>query len=76
MLTPTLGAVSSTWGRGDDRTSPHALTRSQSQSLSLSLNSRADVDMMWWQEKAGAPYMYYVLSLELLLELTPPPFIA
>ena len=28
--------------------------------------------MMLWQEKAGARYMYYVLSLAWLLELIPP----
>ena len=31
------------------------------------------MDMMLWQEKAGARYMYYVLSLEWLLERIPSP---
>ena len=31
-----------------------------------------DVDMMLWQQRAGARYMHYVLSLAWLLELTPP----
>ena len=31
------------------------------------------MDTMLWQEKAGARYMYYVLSLAWLRELTPLP---
>ena len=41
-------------------------------SLSLSISMSRDMDMMLWHEKAGARYVYYVLSLVWPLELIHP----